>query len=50
MTGIRLDISPPTPPEKPKPCDHDYHRAGTIGMCIIYECRKCGDEYEKDVS
>lgn len=33
-------------------CDHDYRRAGSVdgGWTIIYECSKCGDEYEKDVS
>lgn len=33
------------------PCDHDYHRTPyTSGMIVSYECSKCGDEYEKDVS
>jgi hypothetical protein len=32
------------------PCAHDYHRVGHVGMCIVYECSWCGDEYEKDVS
>lgn len=39
----------PQEPIQPK-CDHDYEKVGTIGLCIVYECRKCGDEYEKDVS
>lgn len=33
-------------------CDHDYQRSPySSGYCIvIYECAKCGDEYERDVS
>lgn len=32
-------------------CEHDYQRAPTrVGMCVDYECRWCGDTYEKDVS
>ena len=32
------------------PCAHDWKRAGRIGLCIVYECRLCGEEYERDVS
>lgn len=37
-------------PDRQSKCQHDYRRTGTTGMCIVYECRKCGDSYEKDVS
>ena len=30
-------------------CDHQRTPYG-VGMCVIYECTRCGDEYEKDVS
>jgi len=46
------DLTPPhwVEPDPPK-CDHDWQRTPyRVGMCIIYECSKCGDEYEKDVS
>lgn len=32
-------------------CDHYHVKVGTIAPAFIqYECTKCGDEYEKDVS
>lgn len=36
----------------PVPCEHDYRRSPhSGGFCIIiYECVKCGGEYERDVS
>lgn len=41
-----------TAPEQIARCDHDYQRNGfSGGYCIVvYECTKCGDEYERDVS
>lgn len=38
-------------PRNPPKCEHNYVKTPYhVGMCIIYECTKCGDEYEKDVS
>lgn len=31
-------------------CAHDWERAGFGNLCAYYECRKCGEEFEKDVS
>lgn len=31
-------------------CSHDWRRAGCIGLCVCYECTKCGEQFEKDVS
>jgi len=32
-------------------CGHDHYRDGTSsGGCVTMLCRKCGDEYERDVS
>lgn len=33
-------------------CEHEYKRSPYSfgGFVIVYECVKCGDEYEKDVS
>jgi hypothetical protein len=31
-------------------CDHDWHREPYSGPVLLYTCRKCGDEYERDVS
>lgn len=31
-------------------CDHDYAREPYSGPVLVYTCRKCGDEYERDVS
>jgi len=37
--------------ERERQCDHEWRRAGSMGGAIVfYECRKCGGEYEKDVS
>lgn len=49
------DLTPPhwnAPEPKPEPCEHEYKRSPYSfgGFVIVYECVKCGDEYEKDVS
>lgn len=31
-------------------CDHDYQREPYSGSILVYECPKCGDSYERDVS
>jgi hypothetical protein len=44
---------PQLPAPNPDPnnsCKHDYRRVGYGGGCVLYECRNCGDEYDRDVS
>lgn len=44
---------PDTPNSKDRliKCEHDYHRTGYgSARDVEYECRKCGDTYERDVS
>lgn len=36
--------------EEPEKCDHDYQREPYAGLVVTYVCRKCGDEYDHDVS
>lgn len=32
-------------------CDHAFRKTPyNVGMCVVYECMHCGEEYEKDVS
>lgn len=40
------------PAPQPERCDHDYQRSGhsSGGGLINYECTKCGDDYDRDVS
>ena len=38
------------PVKEQEPCNHDWSRAGSIGLCVCYECTKCGEQFEKDVS
>jgi len=39
----------PEPAER-NTCDHDYQVTQWGFPCVTYTCRKCGDEYERDVS
>lgn len=38
--------------DQPERCDHDHQRSGySSGFGLIeYECTKCGDTYDRDVS